>query len=53
MFYDETRELMIVVNSVIGTPSQITIRAYTTNGTFTKVAENTFNGVFFGWVSIS
>jgi hypothetical protein len=44
MFYDETRELMIVVNSVIGTPSQITIRAYTTNGTFTKVAENTFNG---------
>jgi hypothetical protein len=46
MFYDETRELMIVINSVIGTPSEIKIRAYTTNGTFTKVAENTFNGTF-------
>jgi hypothetical protein len=47
MFYDETRELMIIVNSNDNVlPFNTTIRAYTTNGTFTKVAENTFDGAF-------
>jgi hypothetical protein len=47
MFYDETRELMIIVNTNSDVfPPNITIRAYTTNGSLTKVAENTFNGAF-------
>jgi hypothetical protein len=47
MFYDEIRQVIVIINSVVATPdSLITIRTYSTDGRFTKLNEVTFNGTF-------
>jgi hypothetical protein len=45
MFYDEVRQLMVIINSS-QTPDLITIRTYTTDRFFTKINEVTFSGTF-------
>ena len=45
MFYDEVRQIMVIINSS-QSPNLITIRTYSTDRFFTKLNEVTFTGTF-------